>query len=125
RTAERVEAAQALLYGNLVLEESRSGRADSLRAARMLFEHAREAGVARFADVEEIDGFLARVQFASAHSAVSALGPGDVEGALESLCAGLKSFQELKAAAGSRGLLRALEQRIPAGSIRTIQEVAP
>ena len=114
-----------MLYGNLVIEESRGRAPDPEQAAQLLFEHAREAGVARFADAGEVDGLLARVQFASAHSAVPALTEGDVEAALASLCVGLKSFQELAAAAGSGGLLRALERRLPPGSSRTIDEVAP
>ncbi len=121
RTAERVEATNALVYGALVLDESRSGAPDPEQAAQLLSERAREAGVARFADAVEIEEFLARVQFAS----LPALTQADVEDALASLCAGLKSFQELASSAGSGGLLRALERRLPAGASRTLDEVAP
>jgi ATP-dependent helicase HrpB len=103
RTAERVEATQALLYDKLVLEESRGAAPDPEQAAKLLAGRAREAGVARFTDPEEIDGFLARA----------------------SLCAGLRSFQELACACSSGGLLRALEQRLPPGASRTLDEVAP
>ena len=47
------------------------------------------------------------------------------DAALASLCAGLKSFQELASACASGGLMRALEQRLPPGSSRTLDEVAP
>jgi ATP-dependent helicase HrpB len=125
RTAERVEAANTLLYDNLVLEESRGHSPDPEPAARLLFERALEAGVARFADAVEIDEYLARVEFASAHGAACALGDTDIRGALESLCAGLRSFRELEAAAGSGGLLRALERRVSPASARAIDEIAP
>ena len=45
RVAERVEAAQALLYGSLVIEESRGRVPDPEQAAQLLFEHAREAAL--------------------------------------------------------------------------------
>src|SRR5262249_15207839 len=38
---------------------------------------------------------------------------------------GLKSFQELASSAGSGGLLRTLERRLPAGASRTLEELAP
>ena len=125
RTAERVEAAQALVYENLVLEESRGGAPDPEQAAQLLCERAREAGIARFTDPAEIEEFLARVQFASAHTALPALTEADVDAALASLCIGLKSFQELASFAGSGGLLRALERRLPAGAHQTLDEIAP
>ena len=115
RSAERVEAAQALLYDNLVLEESRGHSPDPEPAAQLLYERALEAGIARFADAGEIDEFLARADFASRHGAACALNEADVHAALQSLCAGLRSFQELAASAGSGGLLRAVERRIPSG----------
>jgi ATP-dependent helicase HrpB len=116
-----VESTNALVYGNLVLEESRGAVPDPEQAAQMLSERAREAGIARFTDADEVEEFLARVQFAS----LPALTQADVEDALASLCIGLKSFQELASSAGSGGLLRALERRLPAGASRTLDEVAP
>jgi ATP-dependent helicase HrpB len=120
-----VEATQALLYDKLVLEESRGAAPDPEQAAKLLAGRAREAGVARFTDPEEIDGFLARVEFASAHASLPALTGADADAALASLCAGLRSFQELACACSSGGLLRALEQRLPPGASRTLDEVAP
>ncbi len=125
RTAERAEATQALLYDNLVLEESRGSAPDPEQAAKLLYERAWEAGIARFTDPGEIEGFLARVQFASAHAALPSLTEADVQAAVTSLCAGLKSFQELSSACGSGGLLRALERRLPQGAAGTLDEVAP
>jgi ATP-dependent helicase HrpB len=125
RSAERVEATEALVYGALVLEESRGATPDPEQAAQLLSERATEAGIARFADADEIGEFVARVQFASEHASLPALTQADVEDALASLCIGLKSFQELASSAGSGGLLRALERRLPAGASRTLDEVAP
>src|SRR5207244_4070895 len=53
RAAERVEATNALVYGALVLEESRSSAPDPEQAAQLLSERAREAGIALFADAAE------------------------------------------------------------------------
>ena len=125
RSAERVEAAQALLYDNLLLEESRAHSPDPEPAAQLLYERALEAGIARFADAGEIDEFLARADFASRHGAACALNEADVHAALQSLCAGLRSFQELAASAGSGGLLRAVERRIPSAAARMLDEIAP
>ena len=124
RTAERVEASSALLYGELAIEESRHPPCDAEAAARLLAERALEAGVARFADAEEINAFLDRAAFAARHSALPELTDADVREALVSLCTGLQSFAELKAAAGA-GLLRAIERRLPAKGFATIDEYAP
>ncbi len=126
RAAERVEAANALLYDSLVIEESRGQRPDPIAASRLLFERAVEAGVARFADEAEISAFLARVRFAVEHGApCGALSESDVMAALESLCAGLRSFSELENAGRSGGLLRAIELRLQPAAARTVEEIAP
>jgi len=118
RTAERVEAVSALLYGNLVIEETRSGAPDPVQAAAMLADRALEAGIERFVDREEFSQFQARLAFASQHA--SSIAKVDVDAAFRELCFGLKSFAELKNAASS--LIPALEQQ--AGS-RLLNEIAP
>jgi ATP-dependent helicase HrpB len=117
RTAERVEAVSALLYENLVIEETRSGAPDPEQAAALLAERALEAGIERFVDPGELAQFLARVAFASEHGSIAKL---DVEPAFRELCRGLKSFAELKNTGAS--LIPTLEQR--AGS-RLLNEIAP
>lgn len=117
RSAERVEAVSALLYDNLVIEETRSGAPDPEQAAAMLAERAIEAGIERFVDREELDQFLARLAFASEHASIPKM---DVEGAFRELCHGVRSFAELKNAASS--FIPAIEQR--AGS-RLLNEIAP
>ena len=62
RAAERVESVSALLFDHIAIEESR-GAPDPEAAAALLAAKAMEAGLARFADVEELDAFLARVTF--------------------------------------------------------------
>ncbi len=106
RVAERVESVSALLFDQMPIEESR-GTPDPATAAELLAARAVEAGVARFADAEELDAWLGRVEFARQYADL-----GDavsVESALASLAFGLKSFTELEAAAGHGGLRNALQ----------------
>jgi ATP-dependent helicase HrpB len=117
RSAERVDAVSALLYENLVIEETRSGAPDPEQAAALLADRALEAGIERFVDREEMDQFRARVAFASEHTSVAKM---DIDSAFRELCHGLKSFAELKAAGPS--LISRLEQRAGA---RLLNEIAP
>ena len=66
-----MDAVSALLYDNLVIEETRSGAPDPEQAAALLAERALEAGVERFVDREELDELLARIAFASEHASVA------------------------------------------------------
>ncbi|MBZ5576815.1 MAG: ATP-dependent helicase HrpB [Acidobacteriia bacterium] len=124
RAAERVEAVNALMFGQIALEERRAN-ADPEAAAALLAQKAVESGLARFADPEVLEAILCRVAFAADHGPVSRLGPPDVEAALRSLACGLKSFSELKAAAGEGGLARALEKELPPHVRRLLDEIAP
>ena len=117
RSAERVEEVSALLYDDLVIQETRGGAPDPDKAADLLAERALEAGVERFVDRQELDEFLARIAFASDHAAIPKI---DVESAFRTLCRGLKSFAELKALAHS--LIPTLEQQTQS---RLLNEIAP
>jgi ATP-dependent helicase HrpB len=117
RTAERVEAVAALVYGGLVIQESRSGAVDSGKAAQLLAQRALDAGIERFVNAAELNEFLARARFASQFGAIQ---QPDLAVALGQLCQGLKSFAELKTAAS--GLISMLEQQIGA---RRLEEIAP
>jgi ATP-dependent helicase HrpB len=125
RTAERVEEASVLLFDKLVIEESRGAPKDRQEAARWLADRAWDQGIARFSDAGELELFLARAWFAAQHSSLPELGEQDVRAALGSLCEGLASFAELEAAAKGRGLIRALEERLPPGGRRLLEEYAP
>ena len=118
RAAERVDAASALLYDDLVIQETRSGTPDPEQAAALLAERALEAGVTRFIDSDELNEFLARVSFAAEHA--TAVPKIDVESAFAELCRGRKSFAELKSAGPS--MIATLEQR---ANPRLLNEIAP
>lgn len=121
RTAERVEAVSALVYRQLLVEETRGAKPDAERAAALLAEKALEAGVERFIDRAAVDELLARSAFASGHGAVRGLTSADVEESLRELCAGLKSFAELKNAAQVLpGILRART-----GNVALLDQIAP
>jgi ATP-dependent helicase HrpB len=113
RTGERVEAVSAMLYDELVIQESRGALPDADAAAELLAQKALEAGLERFVDATEYEEFMARAEFAG-------FGAPDVARALRELCSGLRSFAELKSAATQ--LLSALEQQL--GTHR-LNEVAP
>jgi ATP-dependent helicase HrpB len=124
RAAERVESVSALMFDHIAIESHRAGP-DPQAAGALLAAKAMEAGVARFADPEEIDAFLARVNFASQHGPLPPLGPDGIERALRSLASGLKSFAEMEAAARGGGLLKALERQLPPAGRRLLDEIAP
>lgn len=116
RTVERVEAVNALVYDQLVIDETRSGSPDADQAAALLAKQALEAGISRFVDPDELNELLARIDFASEHAAIP---KPDVEAALRELCYGLKSFAELKSSAQT-GLLPLLERRANPQLLSTI-----
>jgi ATP-dependent helicase HrpB len=120
RTAERVESVSALLFHQIVIEESR-GAAPPEAAAALLAAKAMEAGLARFADIDAVDSFLARVRFAAQHGPLPIPDP---EAALCALATGLKSFAELEAVAHG-AVVRALEQQLPPAARRLLEEIAP
>jgi ATP-dependent helicase HrpB len=117
RAAERVDAVSALMYENLVIEETRGGVPDPNQAAALLAEHAIDAGIERFVDRQEFEQCLARIAFASEHTSIPKL---NVSEAFRELCHGLKSFAELKSAGAS--LISTLEQRAGA---KLLNDIAP
>jgi ATP-dependent helicase HrpB len=87
RTAERVERVTALMWDQLVIEETRAPAQAGEDTARMLAQKALEAGVARFADANALEQLAARAAFAGVTI--------DPEASLAALCNGLNSFAEL------------------------------
>jgi ATP-dependent helicase HrpB len=124
RVAERVEAVSALMFDQIAIQESR-GVAYSPAAGALLASKAVEAGLARFASPEEVEAYLARVSFASAHGPVPEPSPDAVSRALALLAEGLRSFVELEAAARGGALLRALERQLTPGERQLVDEIAP
>jgi ATP-dependent helicase HrpB len=124
RTAERVEAVEELLYGEVALEERRT-EPEPEAAADLLAEKALETGLERFEDAEELARFQERLRFAAeqdgAHFAVT-LDWADV---LRQMAYGLKSFAQLEAATRDGGLVRAAREQMPAASRRALDEIAP
>ena len=66
--AERVDAAERLLYGDLVLEEARAARADPEKVAALLAAEALARGPRAFAEEGALDALGARLAFAAAHA---------------------------------------------------------
>ncbi len=111
--AERADAVSALLYDELVIQESRGAMPDAQAAAELLAEKALEAGIERFVDMKALDEFRGRAEFAGFEIP-------DVAQAVRELCLGLRSFAELRKEAAT--LVEVLEQNI--GSKR-LRDVAP
>jgi ATP-dependent helicase HrpB len=103
RVAERVEAVSALLYDDLVIQQSRGAVPDAEAAAELLAQKALETGIDRFVDKEAMEEFAGRIRFAG-------LEPPDLSRALNDLCLGLRSFGELKSAAAD--LIPMLERKL-------------
>src|SRR5581483_2184811 len=108
--AERVEAVSAIVYDGLIIDESRGGAVDDATAAQLLAQKGREAGIARFVEMDELEDLMARSQFAAEHGDIQPLAERDVNEALESVCYGLRSFAELERA-GS-GVISMLETKL-------------
>jgi ATP-dependent helicase HrpB len=102
RLSDRVDAVSALLYDELVIQESRGALPDAEAAAELLAQKALEAGIDRFVDKEILAEFVARVAFVGSP-------PPDLEQGLRELCLGLRSFAELKS--GASTLIPMLERK--------------
>jgi ATP-dependent helicase HrpB len=113
RAGERVEAVSAMLYDELVIQESRDARPDPEAAAALLARKALEAGIGRFVEEDALAQFMARVEFAG-------LDQPDIPQALQDLCSGLRSFAELKNAA--KHFISMLEQKVES---RRLDKIAP
>ncbi len=113
RQAERVEAVSSMLYDSLVIQQSRGALPDAEAAAELLARKALEAGIERFVDKDALDEFVARVQFAGFEAP-------DLSQALQDVCLGLRSFQELRTAAVD--FLPMLERKL---GTQRLDEIAP
>jgi ATP-dependent helicase HrpB len=117
-----------LLYDQLVVSETRSNESGREEAAKVLAEAALAAGWQKFAGPDVVENFLARVGFLAKtfpEKGIATIGEDDVRSALVELCRGLRSFAELRAAAGRGGLIEALRQRLSAEHSRLLDQMAP
>jgi ATP-dependent helicase HrpB len=125
---ERVEVVRRLVYGQLVVEEWRAPRAEGPEVTRALADAALDAGAQAFADTEEVERFLARVEFVARtfpEEGLPALGEEDVRGALVALCEGRRSFAELREAARAGGLVESLRRGLTPEQSRLVARMAP
>jgi ATP-dependent helicase HrpB len=124
RQGERVEALSALLYEDLVIEESR-GAAPPEEAARLLARKAMEAGCGRFTDAGKLAALQNRWNFAAEHGGLPRLDDSLLAGVLERLAFGLKSFAELERATRDGGFAQALLETLDLAQRRALEEIAP
>jgi ATP-dependent helicase HrpB len=87
RAAERVEQVSALVYDQLVIEETRAPAPASEEASKVLAMKALDADIGRFVDREALDQLLARAAFAGIQI--------DVAGTLTALCRDRTGFGEI------------------------------
>lgn len=125
---ERVELLRRLTYDQLVIDEWRAPRVEGEEVTRALAEAALNAGPHAFADPEETERFLARVDFVARtfpEAGLPLLNDEDVRVALSELCEGRRSFAELKDAARGGGLLEVLRRRFTQEQSRLLAQMAP
>jgi ATP-dependent helicase HrpB len=124
-SAERVEALERLVYEDLVLEESRAPRADPERVAALLASEALARGPRAFAPEGALDRLLARIGFVASHAPESGLAAPtdeDLAAGLRELCAGRRSFAELREADLPGALLARLDPKARAALERLAPE---
>jgi ATP-dependent helicase HrpB len=90
RTAERVEQVSALVYDQLMIEETRSPAPASEECTSFLAGKAMEIDIGRFVEKDALEQLRARASFAGTSL--------DVEAGLRKLCAGRTSFAQLASA---------------------------
>ncbi len=125
---QRVEAAEQMLYDQLVIDERRSHTARGEAVTKVLAEAALSAGWQKFADEESLTKLLARVAFIAKHfpeSAMPVFTEDDVCSALTEACTDLRSFAELREAAGKGGLIHLLKSKLTGEQSRLLNQMAP
>ncbi|MBX5480897.1 MAG: ATP-dependent helicase HrpB [Myxococcaceae bacterium] len=104
----RVEHVRRMSYGPLVLEETRTPAAPGPETARVLAQAALAEGVERFVDQDALEATLARIELLAQHFPEAGFEPPDdgfLRRALEEMCEGARSFEELREA----NLLQSIE----------------
>jgi ATP-dependent helicase HrpB len=120
-TAERVEERSRMTWGGLVLSES-GGKASAEEVTRALGKAATDAGWRTFDPEGAVARWLARARFAAEHvTELTAPSDDDVGRALEAMCAGRRSFRELREAS----LLTEVEGLWPPAAASRLRALAP
>ena len=131
---ERVEVVRRLVYDQLTVEEWRADKAaredsaEGFEVARVLAAAALEAGPEAFAERDEVERFLARVEFVARtfpEAGLPALGAEEVRDALARMCEGCRSFAELREAARAGELVERLRGRLTPEQSRLLARMAP
>jgi ATP-dependent helicase HrpB len=89
RAAERVEQLTALVYDQLVIEETRAPASPGEEASRLLAQKALEAGIGRFADRDAVEQMCSRAAFGGITI--------DIDAVLAAQCEGRTAFSQLEA----------------------------
>ncbi|NDD65014.1 MAG: ATP-dependent RNA helicase, partial [Acidobacteria bacterium] len=107
--AERVEVVERMLYEQLVVNERPVTSSDRPEITELLATQALAVGWQRFvSDPDEVWRLLWRVAFVGwnfPEFGMTDIGESDIDSALVELCAGRRSFAELRVAAGKGGLV--------------------
>jgi ATP-dependent helicase HrpB len=125
---ERVETVSRMMYGGLVLDESRAPGATGPEVSRVLAEAALAEGGESFAEREGVEQFLARVDFVARtfpEAEFPPLGDEDVRATLAELCEGRRGFAELREAVRRGELTEALRRRLAPEQSRLLARAAP
>lgn len=125
---ERVEVVRRLVYDQLVIDEWRADKAEGEEVTRALASAASDAGARAFADWEQVESFLARVEFVAGafpEESFPALSDADADAALAEMCEGRRSFAELREAARAGELLERLRRRLTQEQSRLVARAAP
>ncbi len=125
-SSERVEVVKKLLYGGLVLDETRGGASDPAMVARALAQAAKAKGAERFVrgHKDELDQWKARLAFAARacpELGLPVLDDAAIDRALVALCEGASSFAELR----DRDLGASLRALLSNAEARALEAVAP
>ena len=125
---ERVEVVRRLVYDQLIVDEWRADKSEGEEVTRALASAALDAGVRAFVEWEQIESFLARVEFTASafpEESIPTLGEEDARAALEEMCEGRRSFAALREAARAGEMLERLRRRLTPEQSRLLARAAP
>jgi ATP-dependent helicase HrpB len=127
-TVQRVEIVGRMMYGQIVLDESRKPAEASETTTKVLADAALNTGLEFFVERELFENFLARVQFlvqTLPEEAFPVLTEDDVQSSLIALCEGRRSFAELKDAVKAGWLMETLFERLTDKQRQLLGQMAP